>query len=176
MSEVKSRRPSPARRSAPARRPGRRRASPGGVISYRSGRASVALFLFALAFGLLWLLNGSFTAQFVMAVTGKDALVGWSAHLVITAIEIAPAALAPYLRGLPRRVVVALWLLSLPFGVFDVLSSAVGIAPWLVWTGAEGSFAHLLSVIIAEVIGFLPERMIMWLAVVAQNILRSPNE
>lgn len=161
-------------RSSPVRRRSTRRAAAPTArrgVSYRSGRAAVALFLFALAFGLLWLINGSFTAQFVMAVSGKDATVGWAVHLIITAIEIAPAALAPYLKNLPRRVVVGLWLLSLPFGIFDVLSSAVGVAPWLAWTGAAGAGANLQNVIIAEAIGFLPERMIMWLFVIAQNVL-----
>lgn len=166
-----TRRPSPVSRRRSRRAadlPGRR----AGAMSYRTGRAAVALFLFALFFGMLWLLNGSFTAQFTMAVSSKDVLVGWSLHLLITAIEIAPVALAPFLRGLPRRVVLVLWAMSLPFGVFDVLSSAVGIAPWLAWTGLTGDAANVQNVIAAEIIGFLPERMIMWLAIVAQNLLR----
>lgn len=164
-------RASPTRRRAARRAPAQapQRAS---VINYRNGRAVVALFLFALFFGLLWLINGSFTAQFVMAVSGKDALVGWSVHLLLTAIEIAPAALAPFLRGLPRRVVLVLWLLSLPFGIFDVLSSTVGVGPWLSWTGATGAGANIQNVIAAEIIGFLPEQMIMWLVVIAQNVLK----
>ena len=77
-------------RTLPTRRRSTRNAAESTArrgISYRSGRAAVALFLFALAFGLLWLINGSFTAQFVMAVSGTDATVGWSVHLIITAIE-----------------------------------------------------------------------------------------
>lgn len=164
------RRPSPARSRGTTRTP--KRGRKGSDMSYRQGRAAIALFIFILVFGLLWLANGEFTAEFVMAVTGRDAAVGWGMHLLITAIEIAPAVLAPFLRGLPRRIVLVLWLLSLPFGVFDVLSSAVGVAPWLTWTGATGPGAHLQNTVAAEIIGFLPERMIMWLVLVAQNVLK----
>ncbi|MBK9943661.1 MAG: hypothetical protein IPP13_18800 [Kouleothrix sp.] len=141
-------------------------------MQYRQTRAAIALFLFILAFGFIWLVNGEFTAEFVMVITGRTATVGWSAHLVITAIEIAPALLAPFVVGLPRRIIALLWLFSLPFGVFDVLSSAVGVAPWLSWTGAAGVPAHIQNTFAAEIIGFLPERMIMWLLLVARNVLR----
>lgn len=142
------------------------------VGGYRQTRAGIAVMLFILAFGVLWIINGEFTAMFVMVLTGRDATYGWSIHLLITAIEIAPALLAPYMRELPKRVIIALWLLSLPFGIFDVLSSAVGIGPWLAWTGATGTAAHVQNVIAAELIGFLPERMIMWLVVVLRNVLK----
>ena len=144
----------------------------GPVAPYRRGRAIVALMIFILLFAVLWMVNGEFTAEFVMATTGKDATWGWSAHLVITAIEVAPAFLAPYLRGMPRRLVVVLWLLSLPFGILDTLSSAVGVAPYVTWTGATGLQAHGQNVFLAEIIGFLPEQMIMWLFVALRNVVK----
>lgn len=142
------------------------------VAPYRRGRATVALMIFLLLFCGLWMINGEFTADYVMQTTGKDATWGWSTHLVITAIEIAPAFLAPYIKELPRRIVVMLWLLSLPFGIFDTLSSAVGVAPYMLWTGAAGNIAHVQNVILAEIIGFLPEQMIMWLIVALRNVVR----
>lgn len=142
------------------------------VMSYRQTRAVIALLVFILVFAFLWLFNGELTARFVMALTGTSAGAGWSVHLVITVVEIAPAILAPYITGMPRRLVVVLWLLSLPFGVFDILSSTIGVAPYFAWTGASGLGAHLQNVVLAEIIGFLPEQMIMWLLVALRNVLR----
>jgi len=157
------RRPSPVRRAAaPAR----------SSISYRQSRAVVVLLIFILFFAFLWLFNGDLTARFVRRLTGAAASVGWSVHLLISVIEIAPAILAPYLASIPRRLVFVLWLLSLPFGIFDVLSSAVGVAPYFVWTGAMGVVAHVQNVALAEAIGFLPEPMIFVLVVALMKVLR----
>lgn len=158
------RRPSPVRRraAAPAR----------SSISYRQSRAVVVLLIFILFFAFLWLFNGGLTAQFVMRLTGADASVGWSTHLLISVIEIAPAILAPYLAQIPRRLVFVLWLLSLPFGIFDVLSSAVGVAPYFLWTGAAGIVALVQNVALAECIGFLPEPMMFVLVVALMSVLR----
>lgn len=159
------RRPSPvrSRAAAPAR----------SAVSYRQTRAVVALMIFILFFAFLWLANGSLTAQFVARVFLASASVGWSIHLLISAIEIAPALLAPYIRLMPRRLAIWLWLLSLPFGVFDVLSSAVGVAPYFVWTGAAGVLAHVQNVALAECIGFLPEPMLVVLSVALFTVLKS---
>lgn len=157
------RRPSPARRAAaPAR----------SSISYRQSRAVVVLLIFILFFAFLWLFNGELTARFVARLFLVSASVGWSIHLLISVIEIAPAILAPYLAQIPRRLVLVLWFLSLPFGVFDVLSSAVGVAPYFVWTSAIGVVAHLQNVVLAEAIGFLPEPMIYVLIVALVSVLR----
>ena len=142
------------------------------VGRYRQSRASVAVLIFMFVFGLAWLINGEFTAEFVVQLTGRPASWGWSTHLVITVIEIAPPILAPYLKGIPRRIILVLWLLSMPFGIFDVLSSAVGVSTWLGWTGATGVLAHVQNVVAAEIIGFLPERMLLYLAVVLRNVIR----
>lgn len=158
------RRPSPARRraAAPAR----------SSISYRQSRAVVVLLIFIVFFAFLWLFNGELTARFVARLTGASASAGWSVHLLISVIEIAPAILAPYLAQIPRRLVLVLWLLSLPFGIFDVLSSAVGVAPYFLWTGAAGILAHIQNVALAEAIGFLPEPMIYVLIVALVSVLR----
>jgi len=156
------RRPSPARRAAPAR----------SSITYRQTRAAIVLLIFILFFSFLWLFNGDLTARFVVRLTRASASVGWSIHLLISVIEIAPAILAPYLAKIPRRLVVVLWLLSLPFGVFDVLSSAIGVAPYFVWTGAVELVAHIQNVALAEAIGFLPEPMLYVLIVALVSVLR----
>lgn len=157
------RRPSPVRRAAaPAR----------SAVSYRQSRAVVVLLIFILFFAYLWLFNGDLTARFVSRLTGADASVGWSTHLLISVVEIAPAILAPYLANIPRRLKLVLWLLSLPFGVFDVLSSAVGVAPYFLWTGAAGIWIHIQNVGLAEAIGFLPEPMLLVLVVALVSVLR----
>lgn len=158
------RRPSPARRraAAPAR----------SSISYRQTRAAIVLMIFILFFSFLWLFNGTLTARFVAGLTGASASVGWSTHLLISVIEIAPAILAPYLASIPRRLVLVLWVLSLPFGIFDVLSSAVGVAPYFLWTGAVDLVAHVQNVALAEAIGFLPEPMLYVLVIALVSVLR----
>ena len=142
------------------------------AITYRQSRAAIVLMIFILFFAFLWLANGQLTAQFVRQLTGSDTSVGWSIHLLISAIEIAPAILAPYLARIPRRLAIILWLLSLPFGIFDVLSSAVGVAPYFLWTGAAGIWASVQNVALAEAIGFLPEPMLLVLIVALLTVLR----
>lgn len=164
MTAARRRRPSPARRRAAA--PER------SSISYRQSRATIVLLIFIVFFAFLWLFNGGLTAQFVMRLTGADASVGWSTHLLISVIEIAPAILAPYTAKIERRYLVVLWALSLPFGIFDVLSSAIGVTPYFTWTGAVGLVAHLQNVALAEAIGFLPEPMLLVLVVALVSVLR----
>lgn len=158
------RRPSPVRRraAAPAR----------SAVSYRQTRAAIVLLIFIVFFAFLWLFNGELTARFVARLFLASASVGWSIHLLISVIEIAPAILAPYLASIPRRLVLVLWVLSLPFGIFDVLSSAVGVAPYFLWTGLAGTLAHVQNVALAECIGFLPEPMIYILIVALVSVLR----
>lgn len=166
--------PAPASRlKSPNRARSRRQVAPGrSPVSYRQVRATIALLLFMLLFALLWMANGELTARFVMATTGRSATVGWSIHLLITMIEIAPAILAPYTRAMPRRLVLVLWCLSLPFGIFDVLSSAVGIAPFLAFLPTAGGWVYLQNTIAAQIIGFLPEQMILWLIVALRSVLK----
>lgn len=158
------RRPSPVRRRA---------ATPARLgISYRQTRATIALLIFILFFAWLWLVNGYMTARTIWLLTGASISVGWSIHLMISVIEISPAILAPYMHFVSRRLKFVLWLLSLPFGIFDVFSSAVGIGPYFVWTGAAGVVAHVQNVTLAEAVGFLPEPMIFVLLVALFNVLR----
>jgi hypothetical protein len=130
----------------------------------------VVLGIFVLCFAWLWLINGEFTADLVMAVAGTTVLWGWSYHCVTSAIEVAPAFLAPFLAGLPRWFKVALWIVSLPFGVIDVLSSAIGVASWMHWTGLIGTSQHVQNAVLGEVIAFVPERMIFFLIVVLMRV------
>lgn len=161
-----------ARRLRPSvtRQPSRRAPAAGG--NYRRTRAAVILGIFILIFGVLWVINGDFTATFVMVLFRTTIEWGWAAHLLMSAIEIGPIFLTPYFKALPRKVLVLLWLLSLPFGVLDVLSSAIGVGPFFVWTGAREALAHVQNTSLAEVVAFLPEPMLFWLIVALRNVLR----
>jgi hypothetical protein len=160
---VRRTRPSAIRRRKP------RSASAG---SYQRSRAAVGLAIFILLFGLLWLLNGSFTADYITRTFHTDVLLAWSIHFVMSAIEVAPVFVAPFLADIPRPIRVTLWLLSLPFGVLDVLSSALGIQPWFLWTGATGFTANLQNVALGEFVAFMPEPMLIWLLIGLRNALR----
>lgn len=139
---------------------------------YRQMRAAIALGLALFLFVALWVLNGEFTANFVVGLTHADPAWGWSTHILITAVELMPAFLAEYIATWPRRLRLVIWLLAIPFGVFDVLSSALGVAPYLTWTPAEGIWIHVQNVAAAEVISYLPEPMIVFLFVAFVTVLR----
>lgn len=166
MSNVRARRirPSVTRRSS--------RAAPATAGSYQRTRAAVILGIFILIFGVLWVINGDFTATFVVALFRTTIEWGWAAHLLMSAIEIGPVFLKPFFDKLPRWVLVVIWLLSLPFGVVDVLSSTIGVAPFFAWTGASGAVAHVQNTGLAELVAFLPEPMLVWLIVALRNVLR----
>lgn len=162
-------RPSPARRR-------RASAAATGGMSYAQARAVVVLSVFILFFGTLWLINGEFTARFVGAF-GASVTWGWALHLANSVIEVGPAFLdRRYMGDIPPRLALAalalIWLLTLPFGVLDVLSSALGIAPLLVWTGARGGIAVVQNVGLAEVLAFAPEPMLVLLLTALRNVLR----
>jgi len=156
------------RRPSPVRRPVRA----GG--SYRQMRAAVGLAILLLVFGFVWIINGSFTAGMVLGLGGTLTW-GWALHFTNSALEVLPVFLAPFLRSLtvPRGIVVVIWVLSLPFGVFDVLSSAIGVRSWFLWTGAQGVIQHTQNTLLAEGIAFLPEPMIIWLFLALYTVLRS---
>jgi len=142
--------------------------------NYRRTRAAVGLAILILVFSGAWLLNGSFTVDLVVLL-GGSILWGWSLHFTNSALEVLPVFLAPFLRGLviPRGVLVVIWVASLPFGIFDVLGSTMGVSPWFVWTGTTGVFQHLQNVALAELIAFLPEPMLIWLFLALYTVLRS---
>lgn len=159
------------RRSRPSPTRPRVRATP-APGSYQRTRAAVVLSIFILVFSFFWIVNGDFTAGMVMALFRTTVEWGWAAHLMMSAIELGPVFLRPFFDKLPRWVLLVMWLLSLPFGVFDVFSSAVGLGPWFVWTGAAGVAAHVQNTALAELVAFLPEPMILWLLVALRNVLR----
>lgn len=148
----------------------RSRPSPG---SYQRTRAAVGLAIFILLFGVLWIVNGNFTADLIIRAFSTTVLWGWSYHLVTSAIEVLPVFVSPFLRDLPRPVRMLLWALSLPFGVLDVLSSALGVEPWMFWTGAAGVVQHIQNAALGEIIAFLPEPMLIWLLFALLKTLRS---
>lgn len=166
-----------ATRRRPGPRPVRRTAAAAAAAAapagYRKTRAIVALALLIWFFSGIWILNGELTSQFVQQLTGRGPEYGWAAHLLITAIEIAPAILAPFLADAPARLKFILWLISLPFGVFDVLSSAVGVAPYLAFTHTSGIYQYTQNTIAAEIIGFVPEPMILLLLVALWRVVKA---
>lgn len=149
----------------------RRRAPAPSVTAYQRSRAATVLFVFVLVFGGAWVLNGTFTAEQVEHLGGSTSS-GWAIHLTMSVIEVAPVILAPFFRDVPRWLVVVLWLLSLPFGIFDVYSSAVAIASLLGGMGIAGLLQSALSTILGEVLAFLPEPMLLWLVVLIHRTLR----
>lgn len=159
-------------------RPAARRARPAAAAQvehdpYRKYRAAVALMLFVLVFGLLWLINGAWTAGFVMEKWKTDSVMGWSVHLIISAIELAAVFVRPYFKGAPWYIMAVIILISVPFGVLDVYSGALGIQFWLEWTGLEGIAMYVQNTLLAMAVAFLPERMIVWLLIGLQRVLRS---
>ncbi|MBL0830564.1 hypothetical protein JK320_25440 [Klebsiella pneumoniae] len=160
-------------RTPVARRRLKQRATRRPALRYRQTRATIVLLIFIVFFGWLWMVNGDFTASFVMTLAHQPAEVGWAVHVFISLIELAPAVLAPYLELLPRRAIVLLWALSLPFALADVLSSALGVAPYFLWTGATGFYAHAQNTAIAEFVSVAPERMIVLLFVALAAVVRS---
>ena len=165
---TKRRPPLPTTRSRAA-------AHPGAIPpDYRRARAATGLALLILVFAAAWLWNGSLTVDLIVRLGGSVAW-GWTLHFLNTALEVLPVFVAPYLRGLrlPRGVIMIIWAISLPFGVLDVLASALGLAPWFLWTGLTGMLQQLQNVGLAEIIAFLPEPMLLWLFLALYNVLRS---
>lgn len=166
MATTTRRRPARVRRRvAPAATP------PGD--SYRRTRAAIALGIFLLVFLGLWMINGEFTAQFTHQAFNVPASYGWAWHILISALELASVFVSPYLAGLPRWIGPLLLLLSLPFGVYDVLSSASSMEPYMLWTGVEVPASYGQNTLLAELVAFLPERMIWYLLLAMGVVLRS---
>jgi hypothetical protein len=158
------------RRRPPATRT---RAAAPRETTYRKGRAFVGLAVLVFLFAFIWIVNGAWTAAFVSTTWRTTMDTGWSVHLVVSAFEMTGAYVRPWLVGLPQWVYIIIVAISLPLGVLDCLSSAVGIAPWLVWTGATGVVAHFQNTLAALLVGFLPEPMIVMLLVAIWRIYRS---
>lgn len=156
------------------RSPVRRAAAPAApqIPQYQRSRAAIVLAMFALVFGFLWIVNGSFTAAMVEQLGGDPAW-GWALHLIMSAVEVAPAMIAPFLKGVPRWAVITFWLLSLPFGMFDVYSSAAGMASWMEWTRLSGLPAAAQNTLLGEALAFLPEPMLFWLITLLHRVIRA---
>lgn len=140
--------------------------------SYGRVRAGVGVALFLLFFAWLWLVNGHWSASAAETVFGASYEVGWSVHLIISAIEVLPVFIAPYLSKGSRFVLLLVWVLSIPFGVWDVFSSAVGLWPYLVRLGLEGDALYLSATATGEGVAFLPERAFIALLVLLHKIYR----
>lgn len=156
-------------RRTPVRRAAR--PAPAPIPPYQRTRAGVGVGLFALVFGIAWIINGAFTADQV-ARMGGDYAWGWALHLIMSAVEIAPALVAPFVKGVPRWAIVVFWCISLPFGAFDVYSSAVGMQAWMEWTQLAGLPAAAQNTLLGEALAFLPEPMLYWLLTLLLRILR----
>jgi hypothetical protein len=161
------------RRRLPTNQRARRNPPATSQDNYRRVRAAIALGIFLALFGLLWLINGEFTAQYIHARFVVPLSYGWAWHIVISCLELASVFVAPYLAGLPRWLYIVLLVCSLPFGVFDVLSSAIGMEPYMIWTSAIPPTSHVQNTVLAELVAFLPERMIWYLLIALVNVLRS---
>lgn len=141
---------------------------------YQRGRAAVGLSIIALLFVLAWLLNGYFTARMVAAVQGSWG-VGLTVHVIITAVELTTVFAAPALRAVrtPWWVYVVIWAIVLPFGIADTLTSTLGFLEWALALGLPIGLSLSIGVtLLAEVIAFLPEPMLVWLGAALLRVLR----
>lgn len=162
--------------SAATTRPVRRATArpPRAIRIYQRGRASVGLTIIALLFVIGWLLNGYFTTRMVAALQGSWTL-GIAVHLGITAVELTTVFAAPALRAVraPAWVHVIIWAIVLPFGTIDTLTSALGFMEWGLALGLPvGLSLHVGSTLLAEIIAFLPEPMLVWLTAALLRALK----
>lgn len=164
-------------RSTVLRGPRRRRsavAAPEGMEpQYRRYRAAILLMLLLLVFSMLWVVNAEWTTQYLMANLAVSLGTAWAVHLVVSSTELAGPILRPYFVGFPPWVPMLVIILSLPFGVLDVLSSAIGITPYLAWSGMQGIDFDSLRTLGGLVVAFLPERMIMYTFLALMKVVRS---
>jgi len=143
------------------------------AYGYRRTRASILLMILLVGFALLWLVNGEWTAQFLMARFGISAPLAWAIHIFVSALELASPVLRPWLEGLPRFIPMLIAVLSLPFGVLDVLSSAIGITPHMLWLNVIGLELDTWRTLGGLLVAFLPEPMILWLWIALVSVVRS---
>lgn len=160
-------------RTPVARRRLRTKARQRPALRYRQTRATIVLLIFIVFFAWLWLVNGDFTASFVMAVGRQPAEVGWAIHVFVSLTEFAPAILAPYTTELPRPARLLLWCLALPFAFGDVLSSAIGLMPYAAMAHLPTGYTETLATLGAEFVSIAPERMIILLITALIAVVRS---
>jgi hypothetical protein len=166
----------PERPHTPSLAPRRRQPRPPRAVRiYQRGRGAVGLSCIALLFALAWLLNGYFTALAVVTL-GGDWVIGVSVHLLITAVELTTVFVAPALRAVqaPGAVVLVIWLIVLAVGTGDTLSSALGLTAWGLALGLpDGLFLTIGSTLLAEMIAFLPEPMLVWIIAALVRVLKA---
>ena len=163
---VTSRKP----RSTPARR--RQNTKQADPLLARRVRAGVGLSLFILGFAYLWCVDGNWTAENSMRVFGLDYIGGWVVHLIITAIQVLPAVVVPWLPHRRHPVVWLLWLVAVPVGVFNVWSSALGIGAYLPAGQLPRFGIDVASTMLGEVTAFLPEKAIALLFPLLHRVYR----
>lgn len=148
------------------------------VNQYRRGRAAASLAALIFIFGALFVLNGYFTVRAVLAFSaarglGLNVWAGILAHIVMAVVELSLIFASPHLRGMPLILRIIVWLVVLPFGIFDVWSSTTGLLdvavrlhltlmPWI----------HIITTVLAEGLAFAPEPIIIWLLVAFSRMAR----
>jgi hypothetical protein len=142
------------------------------IDNYRRFRAVALLMLFMVIFGLLWLQNGDWTATYLVGAIAISLAAGWAIHLVVSATELAGPILRPFFVGLPAWIPGILIVLTLPFGVLDVLSSAIGITAWLEPLRLEGLQLDLVRTLAGLLVAFLPERMLYYLSLALARVVK----
>lgn len=146
---------------------------PRAIRVYRRWRAAVGVLVVGLLFAGAWLLNGYFTAQAVAALRG-DWWLGWAVHLIITAVELTTTLIGPVLRSIraPAWVHLLLWAVVLPFGLVDTFTSAAGLLGWGLTLGLPvGLPLSAGATLLAEAIAFVPEPMLVWLALAFRQVV-----
>lgn len=138
----------------------------------RRARAALGVALFGLFFAFLWVVDGNWTAENSMAVLGVSYLAGWSVHLLITAIQVLPALVVPWLPQRISDLVLLIWLVAIPLGIFNVWSSALGILPYLLRVGMPLDVNNVAATLLGEVTAFLPEKAIGMLLLLLHRIYR----
>ena len=146
---------------------------------YKRGRAAGGLTMFILLWSALWLLNGYFTARTVVAGGMHFSLglgwgAGWLTHIVLALIELSIIFITPYLRDAPLFIVILLWIVALPFGIFDVGSSTIGLSQFFTASLHIPPSLILTSIctVLAEGIAIAPEPVIIWLIIALVRVTR----
>lgn len=138
----------------------------------RRARAALGVALFGLFFAFLWIVDGNWTAENSMAVLGASYLGGWGVHLLITAIQVLPALVVPWLPQRISGLVILIWLVAIPLGIFNVWSSALGISPYLLRAGMPIGVQNVVATLLGDVTAFLPEKAIGMLLLLLHRIYR----
>lgn len=138
----------------------------------RRARAALGVSLFILFFAFVWLFDGNWTAESSMIIFGFNYAGGWGVHLLITAIQVLPAVVAPWLPRRTGGVALLIWFLAVPCGIFNVFSSAIGIMPYIARTSAPQEVLNIVATLLGQVTAFLPEKAVAMLVLLLHRIYR----